>query len=97
MNDKIAKPVNGSYGTIDGVEVTEETVARLVKNAEEGFPGATFRAPGRPARTDETTRAVTVRLSESELAAVMARAEREHKSRSDAIRAAISEWARASA
>lgn len=97
MNDKIAKPVNGSFGTIDGVDITEDVVARLVKNAEEGFPGATFRAPGRPARTDEPTRAVTVRLSESELAAVMVRAEREHRTRSDAIRAALSEWARASA
>ena len=97
MSDKIATPVDGSYGTIDGVEVTEEVVERLVKNAEDGFPGATFRVPGRPARTDEPTRAITVRLSESELAAVMARAEREHKSRSDAIRAAISEWARATA
>ena len=93
MNDKIAKPVDGVYGVIDDVEITEDVIARLVKNAEEGFPGATFRAPGRPARTEEPTRAVTVRLSESELAAVMARAEREHKSRSDAIRAAIAEWA----
>lgn len=97
MSDQIAKPVDGSYGTIDGVEITEEVIHRLVKNAEEGFPGATFRSPGRPARTDEPTRAVTVRLSESELAAVMARAEREHKSRSDAIRAALAEWSRASA
>lgn len=96
MNDKAAKPVDGSYGTIDGVEITEEVVARLVKNAEGGFPGATFRSPGRPSRAEGPTRAVTVRLTESELAAMMARAEREHKSRSDAIRAAISEWAHAS-
>lgn len=95
MNDKIAKPVDGSYGVIDGVEITEEVIARLTKNAEEGFPGATFRAPGRPARTDEPSKAITVRLSESELAAVMARAEREHRSRSDAIRAALAEWAHA--
>lgn len=95
MNDKLAKPVNGSYGTIDGVEITEEVIARLVKNAEEGFPGATFRSPGRPSRTDEQTQAVTVRLSESELAALMARAEREHRSRSEAIRTAVSEWSNA--
>lgn len=97
MSDKIAKPVNGSYGTINGVDVTEEVIARLVKNAENGFPGAKFRSPGRPARTEESTRAVTVRLSESELNAVMARAEREHRTRSDAIRAAIAEWAHAPA
>lgn len=92
MSDEIAKPTNGSYGTINGVEITEEVVARLVQNAEDGFPEATFRSPGRPARTGEPTRAVTVRLSESELEAVMARAKREHRSRSDAIRAAIAEW-----
>jgi Arc/MetJ-type ribon-helix-helix transcriptional regulator len=38
---------------------------------------------------------VTVRLSESELDAVMARANREHRSRSDAIREALDEWAHA--
>lgn len=97
MSDKIAKPVNGSYGTIDGVEITEDVIARLVKNAEDGFPGAKFRSPGRPARTEEPTRAITVRLSESELAALMARAEREHRSRSEAIRTALSEWAHAAA
>ena len=93
MSGKIAKPVKGSYGEIDGVEITEEVIARLVRNAENGFPGARFRAPGRPARTDEPSKAVTVRLSESELDAVMARAKREHRTRSEAIRAALDEWA----
>lgn len=97
MSDKIAKPVDGSYGEIEGVDVTEEVIARLVQNAEEGFPGATFRAPGRPSRTSEPSRAVTVRLSESELAAVMARAARANRTRSDAIRAALAEWARSAA
>lgn len=41
---RIAQPENGSYGVIDGVEITEEVIAGLVKNAEAGFPGATFRA-----------------------------------------------------
>ncbi|QIM15762.1 ribbon-helix-helix protein, CopG family [Leucobacter insecticola] len=95
MSGNIAKPVNGSYGVINGVEITEEVIARLVKNAEEGFPGAKFRAPGRPARTNEPSRAVTVRLSESELAALVARADREQRTRSEAIRAAIAEWASA--
>ena len=91
--DKIATPVNGSYGVIDGVQITEEVVAGLVKNAEDGFPGAVFRSPGRPSRVAEPTHAVTVRLSDSELAAVMARAEREHRTRSDAIRQALAQWA----
>lgn len=97
MNGQREQPEGGPFGFIDGVEVTEDVIERLVKHAEDGFPGATFRSPGRPARTEEPTRAVTVRLSESELAAVMVRAEREHRSRSDALRAAIAEWARASA
>ena len=92
---KIGKPENGSYGVIDGVEITEEVIARLVKNAEDEFPGATFRTPGRPSRTDGPSKAVTVRLSEPELAAVMARAEREHRTRSEAIRAALTSWANA--
>lgn len=96
MTDKIAKPIDGSYGVIDGLQITEEVVSRLIENAEQGFPGAKFRAPGRPARTASPTRAVTVRLSDSELEAVMLRAQREHLTRSDAIRVAIAEWVRAS-
>lgn len=92
MHDRIAKPANGSYGTIDGVEITEEVIERLVKHSEEGFPGARFRSPGRPARTEEQTRAVTVRLTDTELTHLMARAEHEDMSRSDAIRAAIAAW-----
>lgn len=45
MSDKIAKPVNDSYGENDGVEITEDVIARLVKNAEAGFPDAMFRSP----------------------------------------------------
>lgn len=97
MNQGIAKPVGGSYGAINGVEIAEEVVTRLVENAEAGFPGATFRTPGRPARTAEPSRPITVRLSESELAAVMMRAEREHLTRPEAIRAALAEWANAAA
>lgn len=95
MVDSLAESANGSYGVIDGVEITEEVIERLVKNAEDGFPGTTFRSPGRPSRTSEPSHAVTVRLSESELAAVMARADREHRTRSEAIRAALAEWANA--
>lgn len=69
MRDSAGKASDGSYGVIDGVEITEEVITRLVKNAEDGSPGATFRAPGRPSRTDTPSRAVTVRLSKSELAA----------------------------
>ena len=89
---KTTKPVNGSYGVINGIDITEKVITRLVKNAENEFPGATFRAPGRPTRTNEPTHAITVRLSESELAALMARAQHEHQTRSQAIRAALAAW-----
>lgn len=92
--NKTAEPVNGSYGEINGVTITEEVIARLVKNAENGFPGAAFRTPGRPSRSNEPSHAVTVRLTDSELAAVMARAQRENRTRSEAIRAALAEWTR---
>ena len=58
-----------SYGNIDGVEITDAVISQLAQNAQAGFPGACFRSPGRPSRTDEASKAVTVRLSESELAA----------------------------
>ena len=89
---EIARPVNGSYGVIQGTEITEEVLTRLVRDAEGGYPGASFRTRGRPPRANEPSRAVTVRLSDAELAAVMAHAEREKRTRSEAIRAAITEW-----
>lgn len=91
---EVTLPSDGAYGEIDGVAITEEVIARLVENAEKGFPGAKFRAPGRPARANAPSHAITVRLTDSELEAVMARAEREHRTRSEAIRAALAEWAR---
>lgn len=91
----MTQSTNSPYGTIDGVEITEQVIARLVKNAEKGFPGAAFLASGRPARTNEPSKAVTVRLSDSELSAVTARAKRENLTRSDAIRAALAEWSAA--
>jgi hypothetical protein len=75
-DDHLARPVSGSYVTIDGVEITEDLIAILMKNSGDGLPGATFRPTGRPSRTIEPTRA-----------------NREHRSRSDAIRAALAKWA----
>jgi hypothetical protein len=55
MNGNIAKPVNGSYGAIDGVEITEDVIARLVQNTEDGFPGATFTPTGPPSGAADTS------------------------------------------
>lgn len=97
MSERIAQPINGSYGSINGEPVTEKVIERLVQHAEAGYPGAEFKRPGRPSRTDEPTRAVSVRLTESEIEALMARAARENQSRAQAMRAAITEWSRKTA
>ena len=47
---------------------------------------------GRPRLADEETRAVTVRLPLSQIAAIDREAQREGKSRSSAIRAALQRW-----
>jgi hypothetical protein len=36
------------WGTVDGVPVADEDIARLVADAEAGFPGAEPRPVGRP-------------------------------------------------
>ena len=51
---------------------------------------------GRPVRAGGTSKVVPVRLTDAELEAVMARAEREHLNRSEAIRQALAQWAAAS-
>lgn len=51
---------------------------------------------GRPTRAKEAAKVVPVRLTDAELSAVMARAEREHLNRSEAIRQALAQWAAAS-
>lgn len=80
MNDRIAKPANESYGTVDGVKITEEVVARLVKNAEDGFPDAKYRAPNRSAEPTNPHTRSQFGLSESELSALMKCVQRKRRS-----------------
>lgn len=77
--------------TISDVPVTEEQIAAWVAEAESGFDidALKRRGRGRPGRGAEPAQVVAHRLTAEELAALDARAAREHKSRSELIREAI--------
>lgn len=77
--------------TINGVPVTEEQIAAWVAEAESGYDVDALkrRGRGRPGRGAEPAQVVALRLTTDELAALDARAAREHKSRSELIREAI--------
>ncbi len=79
---------------VRGREVRESQVDEWVAEAEAGYDVDQLRARwGRAPRGSTAAQVVPVRLTEEELAAVMARAEREGLNRSEAIRAALDEWA----
>ena len=81
--------------TIHGVPVTEEQIAAWAAEAESGYDvdALTRRGRGRPGRGAEPAQVVALRLTTEELAALDARAAREHKSRSELIREAIAAYA----
>lgn len=82
---------------IQGQNVSEEQLDDWVAEAEKGYDIAWLKKRmGRPARSDRAARVVPVRLTDAELEAVMARADREHLNRSEAIRQALAQWAAAS-
>ena len=78
-----------TYGTVDGVEITEEVIARLVANAEAGFPGVTFRKAGRPAMGDGPATTVAVRLEPDLHQALAERVKAEHSNASQIVRDAL--------
>lgn len=81
---------------IKGKNVSETQVDDWVAEAETGYDVNMLkkRASGRPGRGKDPAQVVPVRLTAEELQALMKRADREHLNRSDAIRAALSEWSR---
>lgn len=82
---------------IHGHDVSEEQIDQWVAEAEVGYDPTWLRKRmGRPARAEHAAKVVPVRLTDAELGAVMARAEREHLNRSEAIRQALAQWAAAS-
>ncbi|MAP62596.1 MAG: CopG family transcriptional regulator [Microbacterium sp.] len=80
---------------IDGRLVTEEQIAAWAAEAEAGCDVEVLkrRGRGRPGRGAEPAQVVALRLTADELAVLDARAEREHKTRSELIREAIAAYA----
>jgi len=81
--------------TINGVAVTEAQIAAWATEAEAGYDVDTLkkRGRGRPGRGAEPSQVVALRLTIEELAAIDAAAEREHKTRSELIREALTIYA----
>jgi hypothetical protein len=80
---------------IGGVPVTEEQISAWAGEAEAGFDVEALkrRGRGRPGRGAEPSQVVALRLTADELAAIDARAAREHKTRSELIREALAAYA----
>lgn len=75
--------------------VSEEQIPHWADQAEAGYDVEEFkrRGRGRPGRGAEPMQVVAVRLTADELAALDDLAEREHISRSEAIRRALADFA----
>ena len=87
----------GMEQKIQRQDVSDKQIDHWVDEAETGYdPEWLGKRLGRPARAEHAAKVVPVRLTEAELGAVMARAEREHLNRSEAIRRALAQWAAAS-
>jgi predicted transcriptional regulator len=75
--------------------VTDDQIQKWADEAETGYDVEDLkrRGRGRPGRGAEPMQVVAVRLTAEELAALDAMAEREHLSRSEAIRRALADFA----
>jgi hypothetical protein len=78
--------------TINGKAVSEEQIGAWANQAEAGYPIEQLLKRGRKPLGDRASTVVPVRMEESMLEALEARAEIEHVSRSEAIRAAVRAW-----
>lgn len=78
--------------TINGEVVSDAQVDAWAKEAEGGYPVEQLRKRGRKPLGDGASEVVPVRMDQTLLDALAARAEREHVSRSEAIRAAVRDW-----
>ena len=78
-----------SVQSIDGVPVTDQQIQDWADEAERGYDVGQLRKRGRKPVGDGPGQVVPVRLDETLLAALASRAESDHVSRSELIRAAI--------
>lgn len=78
--------------SINGRPVTDETIQDWADEAEAGYDVEKLRKRGRPTVGDGPAAVVPVRMDVALLEALNARAEREHVSRSEAIREAVRAW-----
>ena len=80
--------------TLNGVPITEAQITAWAAEAEAGFNVNELkeRGRGRPGRGTEPSQVVALRLTPDELAAIDARAARESKTRSEAIREALASY-----
>jgi len=78
--------------TINGTPVTDEMIERWADEAEAGYDVAALRKRGRRTIGEGPAIVVPVRMDETLLQALNARAEKEHVSRPEAIREAIRAW-----
>ncbi|WGX97113.1 ribbon-helix-helix protein, CopG family [Nocardioides sp. L-11A] len=74
---------------INGVPVTDQDVQKWADEAERGYDVDQLRKRGRRPVGDGPGQVVPVRIDETLLSALTERAEKDHVSRSEAIRAAI--------
>ena len=75
--------------TVNGVPVSEEKIQEWADEAERGYDVGKLRKRGRKPMGDGPARVVPVRVDDTLLSALDQRAEHEHLSRSEVIRAAI--------
>jgi len=78
--------------TIKGQPVSDDQIQAWADEAEAGYPVEQLRKRGRQPLGDGPSTIVPVRLDADLLEALGARADAEHVSRSEAIRAAIRAW-----
>lgn len=78
--------------TINGQRVADGKIQEWADEAEAGYDVDELRKRGRPTLGDGPGTVVPVRMDEALLAALNARAEQQHVSRSEAIREAVRAW-----
>lgn len=81
-----------NHEKINGVPVTDEMIQAWADEAERGYPAEQLRRRGRRPIGEGPSEVVPVRMDASLLQELTARAERDHLSRSEAIRAAVRAW-----